>query len=109
MVGENPDKFKINFHRRTYEDRWTRYRAKVLTALGLSDWEINELKYNRLTNRRVAWFLKDIQREVEAIRGKFELGSYEAAALYRREHYEDLIDTHDIEDWDPYWRMGYVD
>lgn len=108
-MTQDSGSFKINFHRRTYEDRWTRYRVKVLTALGLSDDEISALKYNRLTNVRVAWFMKDIRREVNAIQTKYELGSYEDAAEYRRVHYEDLIDTHDIEDWDPYYRMGYVD
>ncbi len=105
----HPSHFTIHFHERKYEDRWTRYREKVLERIGLSEYEISELKFNRMTNPRVALFLRDIRKEVERIRVKYELADYEAAAIYRRENYEDLLDTKDIEDWDPYYRMGYFD
>lgn len=101
--------FKISFKGRSYEDRWTRYRTKALEKIGLSDDEILELKYNRMTNPRVAMFLRDIRAEVERIRVKYELADYSEAANYRRDHYEELLDTHDIEDWDPYYRMGYFE
>jgi hypothetical protein len=107
LHDKGPSSFKISFRKRTFENRWTRYRAKVLEAVGLSDGEIEELKYNRLTNPRIALFLRDITVEVERIREKYDLPDYEAAAQYRRDHYEDLLDTHDIDDWNPYRRMGY--
>jgi hypothetical protein len=106
---EHPDHFKISFRKRTYEDRWTRYRSKVLVSIGLSDDEVEELKFNRMTNPRVALFLRDIKAEVERIQVKYDLPDYAAAAEYRRDHYEDLLDINDIEDWDPYRRMGYFD
>jgi hypothetical protein len=104
-----PNKFTIHFHPRTYENRWTRYRAKVLDAIGLSSYEIDALKYNRMTNPFVAAFLKDIRAEVIRIGIKYGLGSYEEAADYRKAHFVELLDTKDIEDDDVYWRMGYHD
>lgn len=108
-LAAHPDHFTIKLRSRTFENRWTRYRTKVLETIGLSDDEISELKYNRLTNLRVAWFLKEIKAEVVRIQTKYNLTDYAAAANYRRDHYEDLLDAHDIEDWDPYRRMGYLE
>ncbi len=108
-LEEESSHFTISFRKRTKETRWTRYRAKVLESLGLSDDEISVLKYNRLTNLRIHWFLGEIRKEVERIRQKYNLPSYEAAARYRRDNYADLLDVHDIEYWDPYQRMGYYD
>lgn len=101
--------FKINFRGRDYENRWTRYREPKLRAIGLSDYEIMAIKYNRLSNPRIKWFLRDIRREVRRIAKAFELRSYEEAAEYRRTNYASLVDSGDIYEWDPYIRMGYFE
>jgi hypothetical protein len=104
-----PDHFTINLKGRSYEDRWTRYRAKVLAAIGLTDDEISALKYNRMTNPRVAWYLKQMRAEVRKLQDQYGLADYATAAEFRREHFVDLVDNGDIEESDPYYRMGYLD
>ena len=102
-------KFHISFKPRSYEDRWTRYREKKLFDLGLSPWEIMALKYNKLTNPRIRTFLRDIRAEVKQLQEDHGLPSYEAAMKYRRENWEHLIDVGEIEEYDPYIRMGYIE
>lgn len=105
----HPEHFTINLKGRTYEDRWTRYRTKILTAIGLTDDEISTLKYNRMTSPRVAWYLKQMRAEVTRLQEQYGLADYATAADFRREHFIDLVDNGDIEDKDPYYRMGYLD
>ncbi|MEM3426752.1 MAG: hypothetical protein QW212_00630 [Nitrososphaerales archaeon] len=93
---------------RTKETYWTRYRTKVLAELGFSDYEIAELKYNRLSLPRVRFLLKDVKAEVRRIQKKYGLKSYRQAAAFRREHFVELIDLGDIVEYDPYIRMGYM-
>ncbi len=91
------------------ENRWTRYRAAKLSEMGLSKWEIMALKYNKMTNPRVALFLKDIRAEVDKIRVERGLSSHSVAAEFRRDNWEWLVDMGEIEEYDPYIRMGYWD
>lgn len=107
---DEPDKITIDFGgRRHKETRWTKYRRQKLIDLGFSDWEILALKYNKLTNPRVKWLLRDIKREVKDLQTFYNLSSYTAAAQYRRDNFEDLVDSGEIEEADPYRRMGYDD
>jgi len=92
---------------RTKETYWTRYRAKILKAIGFTDYEISELKYNRLSLPRVQFLLRDVRREVRRIQRKYGLRSYQEAAEYRRQHFVELVDSEDITETDPYIRMGY--
>lgn len=101
--------FTINFKGRGYENRWTRYREPKLRAVGLSDYEVMALKYNRLTNPRVKWYLRDIKAEVKRIQQAYGLPDYASAADFRRDNYANLVDNGDIYEWDPYVRMGYLD
>lgn len=104
------DKFTVNFGgRRQMENRWTRYRAAKLADLGFSDWEIMALKYNRLTNPNVSLLLKDVKAEVEEIRRTHDLPSFASAARFRREHWVALLDSGEVEEYDPYIRMGYYE
>ena len=102
-----PDHFRVDFRGRQMENRWTRYRAAKLEEMGFSIWEIKALKYNRLTNPNIAQFLKEIRAEVEDIQRAHDLPSYQAAAKYRRDNWVALLDSGEIEEYDPYHRMGY--
>jgi len=95
--------------RKKKEDRWTKHRAAVLEGLGFSFWEILVLKYNRFSNPRVKQLIEDIKVEVREIQDKYELPSEAAAAKFRRDHFVELVDEGDIEEADPYYRMGYED
>jgi len=81
----------------------------VLWRAGLSEYEISELKYNRLSNPRVRWLLRDIRREISRIQEDYGLPSWWDAAQYRRENYAMLVDSGDIEEADIYARMGYLE
>lgn len=110
MTSDNPNIIHIDFGgRRHMENRWTRYRAAKLEEIGFSEWETMALKYNKMTNPRVAQLYKDVKAEVKRIQEEHELPSYEAAAKYRREHFAALVDSGEIEEYDPYIRMGYYD
>lgn len=102
--------WKVDFSgRKRKEDRWTRYRASKLEEMGFSFWEVLVLKYNRFSNPRVQQLIKDVRDEVLTIQYKYDLPSLAAAARFRREHFVDLVDEGDIDEADPYWRMGYED
>jgi hypothetical protein len=60
-----------------------------------------------MSNPRVAEYLNIVRDDVRYIREKYDLPSYAAAARYRREHRDELIDAGDINEPDPYRRMGY--
>jgi len=101
---------KVNFgETRKKETRWTKYREAELYKRGCSPWEIVALKYNRFSNPRVGIFLKHLEEEIEAIQEHFNLGSLYEARVYRREHFEYLVDIGEIEEADPYIIMGYYE
>jgi hypothetical protein len=101
-------RFTVDFRKaKRKETYWTRYREAELYKRGLSPWEIAALKYNRLTNPRVAEFLTDIDDEVEWLQKQFSLPSLHDAIVFRRENWEDLVLDGVIEEYDPYIRMGY--
>ena len=86
---------------------WSKRRIPKLIEIGCTDDEVEQLKFNRMTNPNVAGYLNQVREEVRRLRDKFNLPDYVAAAKYRREHRDELIDAGDIEEPDPYRRMGY--
>jgi len=86
---------------------WSKRRVPKLLALGCTEDEVEQLKFNRMTNPRVAEYLNRVRDEVLRIRELYNLPDYAAAARYRREHRDELIDAGDIAEPDPYRRMGY--
>lgn len=100
--------WKVDFRgKKRKEDRWTRHRAAVLEEIGFSFWEILVLKYNRFSNPRVKQLIEDVRDEVKVIMYKYDLTSIPSAAKFRRDHFVELVDEGDIDEADPYWRMGY--
>ena len=86
---------------------WSKRRIPKLIAIGCTDDEVEQLKFNRISNPRVASYLRQVRHEVRYLKDKFNLPSYAAAANYRRVHRDELIDAGDIAEPDPYRRMGY--
>jgi hypothetical protein len=89
------------------ETAWSKRRIPKLEAIGCTEDEVEQLKWNRMTNPRVAEYLNMVRDEVRRLRDKYNLPSYAAAAKYRREHRDELIDAGDIQEPAPYRRMGY--
>lgn len=86
---------------------WAKRRIPKLEAIGCTEDEVEQLKFNRMTNPRVAEYLNMVQDEVRRLRDQYNLPNYGAAAKYRREHRDELIDAGDINEPDIYRRMGY--
>ena len=84
-----------------------RARVPKLIEIGCTDDEVEQLKWTHLDNPAVVSYLTFIRDEVRRLRDKYGLPNYAAAARYRREHREELIDAGDIEEPDPWRRMGY--
>lgn len=98
---------KIHIPKPRQDTAWSKRRIPKLEAIGCTEDEIEQLKFNRMSNPRVAAYLRHVRREVRHIQEAYELPDYAAAARYRREHRDELVDAGDIEEPDPYRRMGY--
>lgn len=100
------DRFRVDFSKRRKDTAWSLRREPRLRALGCSEPEILQLKFNRMSNPRVRRLLGEVQRHVRKIQRREGFATYEEAAEYRRDYWVSMVDAGEIEE-SPYRRMGY--